>query len=94
MQNSQSFSNSLLALSLEIEILSTERSLPRENLLPLNNEAIASTPILVSRLSQGIRTRIHATVSRGSDNYDISDSLLSEMAKQIHLSVSDFSQTY
>ena len=37
-----------------------------------------------------IRTRIHTTVSRGSDNYDISDSLLSEMAKQIHLSVSDF----
>ena len=33
---------------------------------------------------------IHATVSRGSDNYDISDSLLSEMAKHIHLSVSDF----
>ena len=33
---------------------------------------------------------IHTTVSRGSDHYDISDSLLSEMAKQIHLSVSDF----
>ena len=33
---------------------------------------------------------IHTTVSRGSDNYDISDSLLSEMAKQIHLSYSDF----
>ena len=32
-----------------------------------------------------IRTRIYTTVSRGSDNYDISDSQLSEMAKQIHL---------
>lgn len=37
-----------------------------------------------------VRTRLHTTVSRGSDNYDISDFLLSQMAKQCRLSVSDF----
>ena len=37
-----------------------------------------------------IRTRVCTTVSRGSDNYDISNELVSEMANQCHLSVSDF----
>ena len=36
------------------------------------------------------RTDIHTTVSRGTDNYDISDALLSEMAKQCYLSGGNF----
>lgn len=36
------------------------------------------------------RTSLCTTVSRGSDNYNISDYLLSQMARQCRLSVGDF----